>query len=64
MKSSTSDVIDTAMRRVVRPVDFRADIRAVTLPEIQVVENFLRRRYDIPEHRVLAGLASCRATDR
>ncbi len=45
----TSEVIDTAMRRVAPPVDFRADIRAVTLSEIQVVENFLRRRYDIPE---------------
>ena len=45
----TSDVIDTAMRRVAPPVDFRGDIRPVTLQEIQVVENFLRRRYDIPE---------------
>jgi uncharacterized RDD family membrane protein YckC len=44
----TSDVIDTAMRRVAPPVDFQGDIRTLTLQEIQVVENFLRRRYDIP----------------
>jgi len=45
----TSDVIDTALRRVAPPVDFQADIRIVTAQEIQVVENFLRRRYEIPE---------------
>lgn len=45
----TSEVIDTAMRRVAKAVDFRGDIRVVTENEMQVVENFLRRRYDIPE---------------
>lgn len=45
----TSDEIDTAMRRVTKAVDFHGDIRVVTETEMQVVENFLRRRYDIPE---------------
>ena len=45
-----SEVIDTALRRVAQPVSFRADLRALTEPEIEVVESFLRRRYDIPEH--------------
>jgi uncharacterized RDD family membrane protein YckC len=45
-----SEVIDTAMRRVASQVDFQGDVRAVTPSEILVVENFLRRRYDIPEH--------------
>ena len=45
-----SEVIDTAMRRVVPPVDFRGDVRRVDPAEIQVVEAFLRRRYDLPDH--------------
>ena len=45
----SSEVVDTALRRVATPVDFRGDLRTLTEPEIHVVENFLRRRYDIPE---------------
>jgi uncharacterized RDD family membrane protein YckC len=45
-----SEIIDTAMRRVAPAVDFQGDVRAITPSEISVVENFLRRRYDIPEH--------------
>ncbi len=45
-----SEVIDTAMRRVAPHVDFLGDVRVVTSSEILAVENFLRRRYDIPEH--------------
>jgi uncharacterized RDD family membrane protein YckC len=45
----SSEVIDTALRRVATPVDFRGDIRTLTEPEMLVVESFLRRRYDIPE---------------
>ncbi|HKQ78721.1 MAG TPA: RDD family protein [Blastocatellia bacterium] len=45
-----SEVIDSAMRRVAPQVDFKGDMRAVTPSEILVVESFLRRRYDIPEH--------------
>ena len=46
----TSDVIDTALRRIAPAVAFQADMRSVSEPEIEIVENFLRRRYDIPEH--------------
>ena len=45
-----SEVIDTAMRRVAPQVEFQGDVRVVTPSEILVVESFLRRRYDIPEH--------------
>jgi len=45
-----SEVIDTAMRRVAPAVEFSGDVRVVTASEIMAVENFLRRRYDIPEH--------------
>src|SRR5215813_9764265 len=45
-----SEVIDTAMRRVAPQVVFQGDVRAATSSEILAVENFLRRRYDIPEH--------------
>ncbi len=44
-----SEVIDTAMRRVARAVDFQGDVRAISSADIVVVENFLRRRYDLPE---------------
>lgn len=44
----TSEIIDTAMRRVAKAVDFRGDFRVVTEAEMQVVESFLRRRYDLP----------------
>lgn len=44
-----SEAIDSAHRRVARPVDFSGDVRGVSPAEIVVVENFLRRRYDIPE---------------
>ncbi len=46
----TNGVIDTALRRIAPAVTFQADVRSVTEPEIEIVENFLRRRYDIPEH--------------
>jgi uncharacterized RDD family membrane protein YckC len=46
----TSDVIDTALRRTAPAVAFQADVRSVSQPEIEIIENFLRRRYDIPEH--------------
>src|SRR5262245_1719464 len=45
-----SEMIDMAMRRVAPQMDFQGDVRAVTASEILVVESFLRRRYDIPEH--------------
>lgn len=45
-----SEVIDTAHRRVATQSSFHGDVRGVTPSEILAVENFLRRRYDIPEH--------------
>jgi uncharacterized RDD family membrane protein YckC len=45
-----SEVIDTAMRRLATPVEFRGDVRVVEPQEIEVVEAFLRRRTELPEH--------------
>lgn len=44
-----SEVIDSAMRRTATAVDFHGDIRVLDAADIIVVENFLRRRYDLPE---------------
>jgi uncharacterized RDD family membrane protein YckC len=51
----TDDTVDTgygfdiARRRIAQPVAFKGEIRTVTAAEIEVVEAFLRRRYDLPE---------------
>src|SRR4029079_5904745 len=45
-----SDVIDPGRRRVAPAVHFRGDVRAVSPDQIELVETFLRRRYEIPEH--------------
>jgi uncharacterized RDD family membrane protein YckC len=45
-----SDVIDPGRRRVAPIVHFRGDVRAVSPDQIELVETFLRRRYEIPEH--------------
>jgi uncharacterized RDD family membrane protein YckC len=45
-----SPVSDVALRRACKPVQFTADVGPVTEREIEVVENFLRRRYDLPDH--------------
>jgi uncharacterized RDD family membrane protein YckC len=44
-----SPVSDPALRRSFKPVDFIADLNSLTEAEIQVVETFLRRRWDLPE---------------
>ena len=44
-----SPVSDPALRRSFNPVDFVADVDALTESEIQVVETFLRRRWDLVE---------------
>ncbi len=44
-----SEVIDSALRRVADPVDFNGEVRALEAADIIVVENYLRRRYDLPE---------------
>lgn len=49
-----SDTIsDAAFRRVQKPVVFKADIRKLTDAEIEVVESFLRRRWDLTERQRL-----------
>ncbi|MBL8208238.1 MAG: RDD family protein [Blastocatellia bacterium] len=40
---------DIARRRMFPVLEFKGEIRAVTATEIEVVEAFLRRRYDLPE---------------
>ena len=43
-------VSDMALRRSFRPVLFNANLQAVNANEIEVVEAFLRRRWDLPVH--------------
>jgi uncharacterized RDD family membrane protein YckC len=42
-------VSDTAYRRAFRPAEFIADLNLLTEAEIEVIEMFLRRRWDLPE---------------
>jgi len=42
-------VSDPALRRAFQPVPFTANLNALTQPEIEVVETFLRRRWDIDD---------------
>lgn len=42
-----SPVSDPALRRSFKPVDFTASLNGLTESEIQVVETFLRRRWDL-----------------
>ena len=42
-------VSDPALRRSFKPVDFTASLSTLTESEIQVVETFLRRRWDLPD---------------
>ena len=44
-----SPVSDPALRRSFKPVDFTANINTLTEAEIQVVETFLRRRWDLAD---------------
>lgn len=44
-----SPVSDPALRRSFKPVDFQANINVLTESEIQVVETFLRRRWDLAD---------------
>jgi len=41
---------DTALRRSFKPVQFTGDINSLTQGEIEVVETFLRRRWDLPDN--------------
>lgn len=44
-----ASVSDTALRRSFKAVQFTADISSITEREIEVVETYLRRRYDLPD---------------
>lgn len=44
-----SPVSDPALRRSFKPVDFTASLSTLTEAEIQVVETFLRRRWDLSD---------------
>jgi len=44
-----SPVSDPALRRSFKPVDFQGNLNSLTEAEIQVVETFLRRRWDLAD---------------
>jgi len=44
-----SPVSDAALRRSYKPLPFTADLSSLTEREIEVVETFLRRRWDLPD---------------
>ncbi len=44
-----TSVTDTALRRSFKAVQFTAEISSITEREIEVVETYLRRRYDLPD---------------
>ena len=48
-KVFASTVSDPAMRRSFQPVEFVADVNLLTESEIEVVETFLRRRWDLAD---------------
>ena len=41
---------DLALRRSFKPVPFNADLRTLNETEIEVIESFLRRRWDLPDN--------------
>lgn len=45
-----SPISDPALRRSFKPVPFTADVNNLTETEIQVVESFLRRRWDLKDY--------------
>ena len=45
-----SPISDQALRRSFRPVPFNADVNNLSEAEIQVVESFLRRRWDLKDY--------------
>src|SRR5215207_8530307 len=48
-KVFATPVSDPALRRSFKPVDFAANLNSLTESEIQVVETFLRRRWDLSD---------------
>ena len=49
----SNPIADAAFRRVQKRTDFTADVRQLTSQEIEVVESFLRRRWDLTDRQRL-----------
>jgi hypothetical protein len=49
----SNPIADAAFRRVQKRTEFRADVAKITASEIEVVESFLRRRWDLTERQRL-----------
>ncbi|MBK8147211.1 MAG: RDD family protein [Acidobacteria bacterium] len=49
----SNQISDAAFRRVQKKVEFQTDIRSLTHDEVEVVEAFLRRRWDLTERQRL-----------
>lgn len=49
----SNSIADAAFRRVQRQTEFSGDLGKIKLGEIEVVENFLRRRWDLTERQRL-----------
>lgn len=47
----SNPISDAALRRVQKPVAFRADVNLLNENEIEVAESFLRRRWDLTERQ-------------
>ena len=47
----SNPISDGAFRRVQKPVEFRADVNLLNEGEIEVVESFLRRRWDLTDRQ-------------
>ena len=47
----SNPIADAALRRVNQPVGFQADVNFITESEIEVVESFLRRRWDLTDRQ-------------
>lgn len=47
----SNPVADGALRRVQKPLEMQADIAKLTFEEVEVAENFLRRRWDLTDRQ-------------
>src|SRR5215204_1708114 len=47
----SNPVADAASRRVQKRTEFNADVTALSMEEVEVVESFLRRRWDLTERQ-------------
>lgn len=49
----SNPVADAAFRRVQKRTDFTANVNVLSAPEVEVIESFLRRRWDLTERQRL-----------